>query len=393
MLEFIAEYGLFLLKTVTIVVGIIVVLGMIISAGHRRQTASSGDIKVTNLGETIKDRGQAIKNEVLSKHEYKHSLKQEKEQDKAKEKEEKQKIKALKKSDKQKVDDSSDSASVSDTDSGPDSGPDSGSDSGSNSGSNSEYKAKPRLYVIDFDGDVEASEVESMREEITTILTAANKGDEVMVRLKSPGGMVHSYGLAASQLQRIRQAGYKLTIAVDEVAASGGYMMACVADTITAAPFSVIGSIGVVAEIPNFSRLLKKANVDYEQHTAGDYKRTLTMFGENTSHGRDKFKEDLEDTHQLFKAFINENRPQLDLDKVATGEHWYARQAIELGLVDELGTSDDLILKAIKDKDVYAVKYSIKKPISERLSVSLNRGVETLLTRLVHRSSRQDLFK
>lgn len=377
MLEFIAEYGLFLLKTVTIVVGIIVVLGMIISAGHRKQAVPNGDIKVTNLGETIKDRSQAIKNEVLSKHEYKQALKQEKEQDKAKDKEEKQKLKAYKKSDKQKADDSE--------------GSDTTTDSEDSAGS--QYEAKPRLYVIDFDGDVEASEVESMREEITAILTAANKGDEVMLRLKSPGGMVHTYGLAASQLQRIRQAGYKLTISVDEVAASGGYMMACVADTITAAPFSVIGSIGVVAELPNFNRLLKKANVDYEQHTAGSYKRTLTMFGENTSHGRDKFKEDLEDTHQLFKAFINENRPQLDLDKVATGEHWYARQAIAFGLVDELGTSDDFILNAVKDKDVYAVKFSIKKPISERLSVSLNRGAEKLLTRLIHRSSRQDLFK
>lgn len=364
MLEFFAEYGLFLLKTATIVIGIIVVLAMIINASHRQQAFPRGDIRVTNLGETIKDRSQAIKNEVLSKHEYKHALKQEKEQDKAKDKEEKQKLKALKKTDK---------ASKEET--------------------NDEQGEKPRVYVIDFDGDIEASEVESMREEITTILDAANKGDEVMVRLKSPGGMVHSYGLAASQLQRIRDAGYKLTIVVDEVAASGGYMMACVADTITAAPFAVIGSIGVVAELPNFHRLLKKANVDYEQHTAGDYKRTLTMFGENTSHGRDKFKEDLEDTHQLFKSFINQNRPGLDLDKVATGEHWYGSKAHELGLVDELGTSDDWIMKALKDKDVYGVKFSIKKPISERLSVSLNRGVETLLTRLIHRSSKQDLFK
>lgn len=364
MLEFFAEYGLFLLKTATIVIGIIVVLAMIINASHRQQAVPRGDIKVTNLGETIKDRSQAIKNEVLSKHEYKHALKQEKEQEKAKDKEEKQKLKALKKTDKNDSEEASD-----------------------------DQDAKPRVYVIDFDGDIEASEVESMREEITTILDAANKGDEVMVRLKSPGGMVHSYGLAASQLQRIRDAGYKLTIVVDEVAASGGYMMACVADTITAAPFAVIGSIGVVAELPNFHRLLKKANVDYEQHTAGDYKRTLTMFGENTSHGRDKFKEDLEDTHQLFKSFINQNRPELDLEKVATGEHWYGTKAKELGLVDELGTSDDWIMKALKDKDVYAIKFSIKKPISERLSISLSRGAEKLLTRLVHRSSRQDLFK
>jgi len=368
MLEFLAEYGLFLLKTATIVIGIIVVLAMIINAGHRQQAIPRGDIKVTNLGETIKDRSQAIKNEVLSKHQYKYALKQEKEEYKAKEKEEKQQLKAQKRTEKGQKNEEQD-------------------------GQDSIEEVKPRVYVIDFDGDVEASEVESMREEITAILSAANKGDEVMVRLKSPGGMVHAYGLAASQLQRIRDAGYKLSITVDEVAASGGYMMACVADSIVAAPFAVLGSIGVVAELPNFHRLLKKANVDYEQHTAGDYKRTLTMFGENTSHGRDKFKQDLDETHELFKSFINQNRPQLDLDKVATGEHWYGTKAIELGLVDSLGTSDDWIMTALKDKDVFAVKYSIKKPISERLSVSLNRGLEKLLTRLIHGSSRQDLFK
>lgn len=365
MIDFIAEYGLFLLKAGTIIVGIMLVLGMIINAGHKQQQAiPKGDMRVTNLGEAIKDRSQVIQHEVMSKHQFKHSLKQEKEQDKAKHKEEKQQLKAIKKSDKKE-----------DSDEAP----------------TTEHRA--RVYVIDFDGDIEASDVESMREEITAILSAANKGDEIMVRLKSPGGMVHSYGLAASQLRRVREAGYKLTVAVDEVAASGGYMMACVADNITAAPFAVIGSIGVVAELPNFNRLLKKANVDYEQHTAGDYKRTLTMFGENTSHGRDKFKQDLEETHHLFKSFINENRPQLDLEKVATGEHWYGTKAKELGLVDHLKTSDDLIVEALKDKDVYAVKYTIKKPISERLSVSFSRSMERLVNRLIHRSSRQDLFK
>ena len=367
MIEFIAEYGLFLLKTATIIVGIMVILAMIINAGHRQQAVTRGEIKVTNLGETIKDNSQTIKNEVMSKHQYKQALKHEKQEDKKKDKQEKQQLKAQKKAGKQ--------------------------ESEGDGGESSEADDKLRVYVIEFDGDVEASDVESMREEITAILSAANKGDEVMLRLKSPGGMVHSYGLAASQLQRIRQAGHKLTIVVDEVAASGGYMMACVGDTITAAPFAVIGSIGVVAELPNFNRLLKKSYVDYEQHTAGDFKRTLTMFGENTSHGRDKFKEDLEETHQLFKSFINQNRPELDLEKVATGEHWYGTKAKELGLVDDLGTSDDLIVKALEEKDVYAVKYTIKKPISERLSVSLTRGVEKLITKLIHRSSRQDLFK
>ena len=109
-----------------------------------------------------------------------------------------------------------------------------------------------------------------------------------------------AYGLAASQMQRIRDKKLKLTVCVDKVAASGGYMMAVVADKIIAAPFAVLGSIGVLAQVPNFHRLLKKHDVDFEMLTAGKYKRTLTMFGENTDKGREKFQEDIEDTHVLF---------------------------------------------------------------------------------------------
>ncbi len=356
-MEFLSDYGLFLLKAVTVVVAIIVVFGFILSAGQKQRSGLKGDIKVTNLGEEIKDHKHTIQSEVLSKAEWKALQKEEKEQDKKEAKEDKKKVK-------------------------------SGKDKESE-----ELEVKPRTYVLDFDGDIEASDVESLREEITAILATANKQDEVLLRLKSPGGMVHAYGLAASQLSRIKAAGHQLTIAVDEVAASGGYMMACVADKIASAPFAIIGSIGVVAEIPNFNKLLKKAHVDYEQHTAGDYKRTITMFGENTSHGREKFKQELEETHQLFKKFINENRPELDIDKVATGEHWYGTQALELGLIDNISTSDDLITKATEDRDVYSVKYEIKRPLSDKLSISLHGFLDKFVWSWVQRSNQSNLYK
>ncbi|MRX28462.1 protease SohB [Kangiella sp. HZ709] len=364
-MEFIADYGLFLLKAATIVVAIIMVFGFILSAGQKQRSTHKGDIKVTNLGEEIKDHKHTIQSEVLSKAEWKALQKQEKEQDKKEAKAEKKKVKAAKenttKENEEVIQD--------------------------------ELEIKPRTYVLDFDGDIEASDVESLREEISAILATANKQDEVLVRLKSPGGMVHTYGLAASQLSRIKSAGYQLTIAVDEVAASGGYMMACVADKIISAPFAIIGSIGVVAEIPNFNKLLKKAHVDYEQHTAGDYKRTLTMFGENTTYARDKFKQELEDTHELFKAFITENRPDLDIEKVATGEHWYGSQALELGLIDAISTSDDLITHATKDRDVYTVKYEIKRPLSDKLSISLHGFLDRFVMGWVQRSNQSNLFK
>ena len=208
--------------------------------------------------------------------------------------------------------------------------------------------------------------VEALRREITTILTTATKEDEVLVRLSSPGGVVHGYGLAASQLDRIKDHGIRLTIAVDMVAASGGYMMACVADKILAAPFSIIGSIGAVMQIPNFHRFLKKHNIDFEQLTAGEFKRTLSLFGENTSKGREKVQEDLEDIHHLFKEFIRHHRPQVDLEKVATGEHWFGTRALELNLVDELITSDDYLFNAKEKADIYLIRFATKKSFGDK---------------------------
>lgn len=384
-MEFLSEYGLFLLKTATIAVVIIIIISLLISAGQRQRSSSRGDIKVVNLGEAIKDNSQSIKNEILTNAEYKQLLKEEKERDKKQEKDAKQKLKHAKKSAGKvanepvvAIETSDDKATSEEGDVAVVEGP----------GDSSQ-----RMYVIDFDGDIHASGVESLREEVTAILATANPNDQVLVRLESPGGLVHSYGLASSQLKRIRDAGLKLTISVDEVAASGGYMMACVADELVSAPFAVLGSIGVVAEIPNFNRLLQKANIDYEQHTAGQHKRTLTMFGQNTTVAREKFKQELEETHQLFKTFIHENRPDLDLDKVATGEHWYGRQALELGLVDKIQTSDDVILDALNSMDVYSIKYDIRKPLTERLSINLYQAMDKFVLRWVQRSSQTNIFK
>lgn len=228
---------------------------------------------------------------------------------------------------------------------------------------------RPRVFVLDFKGDLRASAVRTLREEITAVLTVATPKDEVFVRLESLGGLVMSYGLAASQLARIKHAGVPLVVAVDQVAASGGYLMACVADRILAAPFAIVGSIGVVAEMPNFHGLLKKHDIDYELHTAGEYKRTLTVFGENTEQGRAKLKEDLEATHALFKQFLAAHRPQVDLAAVATGEHWHGVRALDLKLVDDLLVSDDYLSKRAQEADVYAVRYPTRRSLGERLGL------------------------
>ncbi len=227
-----------------------------------------------------------------------------------------------------------------------------------------------QIFVLDFDGDIKATAVKHLREEISTLISTANEGDEVVIRLESPGGIVHGYGLAAAQLVRIRDAGLKLTVCVDKVAASGGYMMACVADKIVAAPFAVIGSIGVVSQLPNFHKWLKNHDVDYEQFTAGDYKRTVTVFGENDDEDRAKYQQELEQTHELFKHFVNRYRSMLDLDKVATGEHWYGEDALHLNLVDSLQTSDSYILDLMEDNEVYALHSRQKPTLAEKLGLA-----------------------
>ncbi len=235
------------------------------------------------------------------------------------------------------------------------------------SGPTAQDDERPRIYVLNFRGDLRARAVEALREEITAILAVARPGnDEVVVRLESPGGMVPAYGLAASQLARLRDSGVHLTVCVDRVAASGGYLMAAVADRILAAPFALLGSIGVVGTLPNFHRWLKNHDIDFEQHTAGPYKRTLTLFGENTEEDRQKFREDLETIHHQFKEFIRRYRPGLDLERTATGEFWLGERALELGLVDEIRTSDDLLMGRRHDAVLLELRFQRRERWSHR---------------------------
>lgn len=319
--SFLVSYGLFAAKTLTVFVVFIaalVFMARLIAAV--RGVRPEERMEVRNLHRHFTDMADALLSEMLDRHEWKRHLKARAAEDKAQRK--------------------------------------------------ARLGAQPqaRLFVLDFDGDLSATQTGALREEISAILQIATTQDEVLLRLESAGGLVHSYGLAASELRRLREHGLKLTVAVDKVAASGGYMMACVADRIIAAPFAVVGSIGVVAQLPNFHRLLKKNDIDVELHTAGAYKRTLTMFGENSEAAREKFLAELEDTHALFKAFVGDNRPQVAVADVATGEHWYGTRALALKLVDQIKTSDDYVLEHVRDHAVYALRYRRRRTLRERLT-------------------------
>jgi serine protease SohB len=250
-----------------------------------------------------------------------------------------------------------------------------------------------KLFVIDFKGNIKASEIISLRREISGIILSHKKGDEVLLRLENSGGTVHEHGLAASQLKRIKDKKIPLTICVDKVAASGGYMMACVANKIISSPFAIIGSIGVLAQVPNFNKLLKNKGVDFEQHTAGNYKRTVTMFGENTDKDREKLGEQLEDIHMLFKDFIVSQRKNVDIEKVATGEYWYGKSALDLNLVDQIMTSDEYIL-SMKDRfDIIHIKYKPSKTFADKFAKVSSSLSGKILSAFSQKSYDDNIFK
>lgn len=338
-MELLSQYGLFLAKIVTVVVAIAVIAVLIVNLTQRKR--QRGELRVTNLSEQYKEMQESMSASLLDEH-------QQKQWHKAQKKKHKQEAKTAKA--QAKLGEKADSG-------------------------------KPRVWVLDFKGSMDAHEVNSLREEITAVLSVAKPQDQVVLRLESPGGVVHGYGLAASQLQRIRDRQIPLTVTVDKVAASGGYMMACVADKIVSAPFAIIGSIGVVAQVPNFNRFLKSKDIDIELHTAGQYKRTLTLLGENTEEGRQKFREDLNETHLLFKDFVKRMRPSLDIDQVATGEHWYGSQALHNGLIDVVSTSDELLLGLMEGREVLNVRFLQRKKLMDRFTGSAADSADRLLQR------------
>ena len=327
-MEILFEYLIFLLKALTVAVAIVIPILIIISSIKSSSGSSSGGLRVKNLSTKYANTADDLKLSVLSAKERKVLEKNIKKENKNKKKE--------------KV-------------------------------------SRKHIFVLNFNGDIEASQVEELREEISSILNADTKCHEVVLNLESGGGTVIGYGLAAAQLSRLKDSKIKLTVCIDKVAASGGYMMACIADKIIASPFALIGSIGVIGAVPNFNKLLKKNNIEYEMHTAGEYKRTITMFGENTDEGREKFKSDLEDLHLIFKNFVKEQRPQVDTEIVATGETWQGEDAVKVGLVDSLETSDNYLVSLSKGAKLFEIEFVEKKNLTERFAISMQIVIEKSL--------------
>ena len=332
-MDFLIEYGMFLAKALTIIISVGVVLSMVVSTSKKTNRGDdNGEIEILPLNIDFEKTKNKLRIATVEESEKKIERKKIKKESKNKN--------AL------------------------------------------NLKSKRRVYVVNFEGNIAASAVDNLREEITAILSVANKKDEIVVKLESSGGMVHSYGLASSQLDRIKKAKLKLTICVDKVAASGGYMMACVGDKIIAAPFAIVGSIGVVAQMPNFNKLLKKHDIDFELLTAGEHKRTLTLFGKNTDKGREKFIEELNETHELFKEYVSKRRPNVDINKIASGEIWFGSRAKELSLVDEISTSDEYICSCFNSAKVFEIKFVRKQKLLQRVGGSVEASITRIAEKL-----------
>lgn len=344
-IDFFANYGLFFIKTLTVLGAILIVIAALFSSSGRAKPSKDGEMTTTHLNKSFQDTEDQIKHSILSKEEIKAESKQKKKDDKLEKKTSKKESKK----------------------------------------SEDEREKTSRIYVLDFDGGKEGNEVEQLRKEVSALLSVATLDDEVIVRVESPGGMVHTYGLAAAQLERIKNANIKLTICVDKVAASGGYLMACIADNLLAAPFAILGSVGVIVEITNFNRLLKKNNVDVEILTAGEHKHTMSMLGEITPEAREKTKQELAEVHTMFKDFVSKYRPQLDIDKIATGEYWHGSQALELKMCDEIITSDEYIANCCKDKPVYELAYHVKESFADRFGISMSLVLDRLTNTVIRK--------
>jgi serine protease SohB len=317
--EALLEYILFLAKTVTLVAAVTFLVGLMVNVSRRNREAEG--LKVTNLNARLRNAADSLRQALLPKPERKRLVKQRRKEAKA-----------------------------------------------------AQGLRRKRVFVLDFRGDIRASATASLREEVSAVLAVAEPGDEVLLRLENAGGLVHEHGLAASQLARLKAHDIPLVVAVDKVAASGGYLMACVADRIVAAPFAIVGSIGVLAQIPNFRRALDERGVTVEQVKAGRFKRTISMFGEVTDEDREKLQEEIEDVHALFQEMVARHRPALDLERVATGEYWYGTRALELGLVDEVGTSDDWLARLVDESDAWRVQWRGHKRLMEKLTTAMEEG-------------------
>ena len=331
MIDLLVAYGFFLLKVITVLLVILIPILMISSSTKHRKETDKGRIIVKNLSDKLEEIGVTLKSAEMDPKAYKSFLK---ERNKKKKKENKGKPKEI-------------------------------------------------VYVLDFKGDIQASAVGKLKQEINAIIASQVKCKEVVVKVESGGGSAYAYGLCAAELKRLVDNKIKLTVCIDKIAASGGYLMSCVATKIVAAPWAIVGSIGVIAQLPNFHRLLKKLDIDIEMHTAGKFKRTLTTLGENTKQGREKFISELEDLHVVFKDFVKENRSKIQVAKVATGEVWQGDKAKKLGLIDEIGTSDDYLLKLASKFKLLEIQYFEKKPFTARIGsaaeVIVEKGVYKIL--------------
>ncbi|WP_343192796.1 S49 family peptidase [Buchnera aphidicola (Taiwanaphis decaspermi)] len=234
------------------------------------------------------------------------------------------------------------------------------------------YNKKSNLYILDYNDKIKKNKIKKLREEISSIILVAKKNDEVLLRLENTSDIVYEYGLVIAQLQRLRKKGIKLIISIDKIVSNGGYIIACVADHISASPFSIIGPINIVVNIPNIDKYTQTSNLNNQLNDCNTFTK-LTLIKNNTKIYVNKIFNKLDIKKYIRNSFIKDMRPSLNLNKIFNQNYWIGENAINEKLIDSINTSDDILFSKKDTHNLLKIKYVYKSNIVEKYIVTLNK--------------------
>jgi signal peptide peptidase SppA len=226
---------------------------------------------------------------------------------------------------------------------------------------------------------------------VETALTRAFDHDRlkaVALLINSPGGAPTQSGLVA---ERIRQLADKKGVPVlafaEDVAASGGYWLACAADEIYAHRTSMVGSIGVISGGFGFTGLLDRFGVERRLHTAGENKARLDPFSPEKPEDVEWLKKMHSQLHELFVDWVKERRGDRlsSTEGLFTGDIWLGSKALELGLIDGLGSLREVIAERYPDAEIFIAE--AKKPLLARLGLGAPAAASAMLDAVTHKAA------
>jgi signal peptide peptidase SppA len=234
---------------------------------------------------------------------------------------------------------------------------------------------------LDFDG----------QKEIIERAFSIKKAPAIAISINSPGGSPVQSHLIYSHIRKLAKKNKKkVLVFAEDVAASGGYLIACAGDEIYANSSSIVGSIGVIYASFGLQELIKKAGIQRRVYTAGKNKSTLDPFTEEKQEDIERLKKIQLELHADFIKVVEDSRSsKLKKDNnpdLFTGEFWSGSTAKKLGLIDEIGNADDVIKQRFGE-DVIIKKFEKQKSwLNKKLSSASESQIDNLLNILEEKS-------